>query len=74
MVGQAKISLYTVRCNGKTACRINGKSFQDPCFGTDKYGQVDYVCQSQGEEIDSIFCYLFIYIDCIGRPIQGTVC
>ncbi|CAN9515728.1 unnamed protein product [Ophioblennius macclurei] len=42
------VSILANRCNGKNSCsmRVNNMVFGDPCYGTYKYLEVTYTCQS----------------------------
>ncbi|XP_063319852.1 L-rhamnose-binding lectin CSL3-like [Pelmatolapia mariae] len=46
---QTSTDVVAKSCNGKNSCTISATSsvFGNPCFGTYKYLEVDYTCQSQ---------------------------
>ncbi|CAG5927131.1 unnamed protein product, partial [Menidia menidia] len=41
------------RCNGKSSCSVDAINsvFGDPCYGTYKYLELDYICQTQSQVI-----------------------
>jgi len=55
-VAESSLSVVSDRCNLRRSCSIEASNhnFGDPCFGIEKYLEVDYTCISGFDAIDAI--------------------
>ncbi|XP_032419915.1 L-rhamnose-binding lectin CSL3-like, partial [Xiphophorus hellerii] len=59
------------RCNGKQWCKVKASNyvFGDPCYGTYKYLEVEYICYDLADQLENTEC--FTYAEEVGERCNG---